>query len=214
MTAGRIKGNGFSLQVNHWDAFKGGILHQEKLKVSASLTNLPLVCWNSHAVEAIVSSFGLPHRLSRSSLKWKDLTSFDLELLCDDVDDIPEYVNVIVGPFTYNVQVKINFVSVLASSSTTSEESSGNNDGDWNFWFGSRERPPCPDNRKRPTRQPESAHPSRQTTSPRMESQELTRPSHCLLSFRHPRPRGDWSSLCLLAEYLQESSLCMARSLC
>ena len=43
-TAGQIKGEGFHLQVSHWDQFRGGLPHKLKLKVSASLFNLPLVC--------------------------------------------------------------------------------------------------------------------------------------------------------------------------
>ena len=58
MTGGRIKGNGFYLQVNHWNLLNGSIPHYGKLKVSASLFNLPLTCWNSQAMKIIVSSIG------------------------------------------------------------------------------------------------------------------------------------------------------------
>lgn len=68
MTLGRLKGNGFQVQISHWDQFKGGLPHNLKHKISASLLNLPLICWNSQSMATMVASFGLPHRVSKSCL--------------------------------------------------------------------------------------------------------------------------------------------------
>ena len=51
---------------------------------------------------AIISSFGVPHRVSRKYLRWEDLSSFDLQFFCESIEDVPESVDVSVGPFTYN----------------------------------------------------------------------------------------------------------------
>ncbi|KAG1342246.1 hypothetical protein COCNU_05G004750 [Cocos nucifera] len=152
MTGSRIRGNDFSLQVNHWDTFKGGASNQLNFKVSASLLNLPLACWNSHAVAMIVLSFGLPHRASKSCLKWENLASFDLDFFCDDIDEIPESVSVNVGPHVFNVQIRINFISERTPPDSHSiEDSSGGEGKDWDYWFGSGDRhPPPPENMTRP----------------------------------------------------------------
>ena len=84
MVDGRIQGNGFQLWVSHWDPFKGGIPRKLKLKISISQLNLPLVCWNSQAMAMIIRGFGLPHRASKSCLKWEDLTPFDFDFFCEE----------------------------------------------------------------------------------------------------------------------------------
>lgn len=108
MRGGTIKSNGFQLLVSHWDPYKRGVPHKLKLKVSASLINPPVSCWNSQAVAAIISSFGLPHGASKHCLNWQDLTSFDLDFFCEEIEDVPDSVNVSVGSFSYNVKIKIN----------------------------------------------------------------------------------------------------------
>ncbi|KAG1358679.1 hypothetical protein COCNU_08G001250 [Cocos nucifera] len=66
---------------------------------------------NSQVAATIVSSFGLPHRASKSCLKWEDLTSFDLDFFCEDIEDVPRSINVTVEPFISNVKGRINFIS-------------------------------------------------------------------------------------------------------
>ena len=54
MAAGHIRGDGFTLIVNHWNQFRGGERHNLKLKVYATLHNLPLFCWTAEAVVTII----------------------------------------------------------------------------------------------------------------------------------------------------------------
>ena len=82
----------------------------------------------------IVSSFGLPHKASKSYLKWEDLTSFDLNFFRDDIDEILELVNVTIGPHVFNVSVGMNFISERTPSDSQSiEESSGGEGEDWDY---------------------------------------------------------------------------------
>ncbi|KAG1362841.1 putative GEM-like protein 7 [Cocos nucifera] len=77
------------------------------------------------------------HWDSKSHLKSEDLTSFDLEFFCDGVEDIPESVNAIAGPFSYNVQIHINFITEQSPTSSFSSEWNPDNEGDdRKFWFG------------------------------------------------------------------------------
>ncbi|KAG1330807.1 hypothetical protein COCNU_02G007750 [Cocos nucifera] len=145
MTGGRIKGNGFSLQVNHWDPFRA----------------------------AIVSSFGLPHRASKACLKWDDLTSFDLDLFCEAIEDVPDYVNVSVGDFMCNIQIRVNFVSEFGPQGSISFEGSPDNeDEDWDYWFGPGEKSPQPPSKKRPATHLSSSSSRRQTSCKWVESSE------------------------------------------
>ncbi|KAG1335031.1 hypothetical protein COCNU_03G011500 [Cocos nucifera] len=92
---------------------------------------------------AIIFSFGLFHRASKSCLKWEDLTSFDLEFFCDDVEDISKSVNVTACPFTYNVQIHINFIRKQSPTGSSSSEGNPDNEGDdWKFWFGPSDNTP------------------------------------------------------------------------
>ncbi|KAG1347823.1 hypothetical protein COCNU_06G016520 [Cocos nucifera] len=142
---------------------RGGIPHKMKLKVSASLFNLPLLCWNFQAVTMIISSFGLPHRASKHCLKWEDLTSFDLDFFCEDIEDVPNSVNVSVGPFIYNVQIRVNFVSEQIPPGTPiSEEDSNSDRDDWDYWFGSGGDSHAPENKKQPEMDPEKNDTKRQ----------------------------------------------------
>ena len=59
----------------------------------------------------IISSFGLPYRASKSCLNWDDLTFFDIDFFCEEIEDVPKSVDVTVGPFTYNVKIRVKFVS-------------------------------------------------------------------------------------------------------
>lgn len=109
MTAGQIKGDGFSLQASRRDQHRGGISHGLiELMVSASLLDLSLMCWNAEALAAIRSSFGTPHRASLECLCWDDLTSFDINFFCEEMEDIPDSINVTIEPFIYNVEVRSN----------------------------------------------------------------------------------------------------------
>lgn len=202
MTGGRIRGNGFSLQINHWDQHRGGIPHRLKFKVSASLLNLPLTCWNSRAVATIISSFGFPHRASKACLRWDDLTTFDLDFFCDDIDDIPESVNVTVGPFTYIVQIKINFVSEQGPlDSGSSAGTPENDDEDWDYWFGPEDKSPPTTQNKRPADQASGSTSRRQASRPRLgNSPELAIEPILNSSSHHHEPliARDWESLWLL----------------
>lgn len=126
MASGHIRGDGFSLLVNRWNKFKGGIPHQLKYKVYATLKDLPLFCWTVDAVATIISGFGTPCRASRTSLRWDDLSGFDMVFYCEEYENIPEKIEVTVGPFTYSVSIIINFVAEksphFGDSSSASDE--------------------------------------------------------------------------------------------
>ena len=68
------------------------------------------------------------------------------------IEDIANFVNMMVGPFTYNVKVKINFVSEQVPPDTPSNDDSDDEDDDWEYWFRSSLRggSPRPKNRKHP----------------------------------------------------------------
>ena len=90
---GHIRGDGFSLITNYWNQFRGGILHDLKFKVYATLKNLPLFCWTVDIVATIISSFGSPCRASHSSLRWEDLSGFDIVFFCETVKNVPKSIH-------------------------------------------------------------------------------------------------------------------------
>ena len=106
---GRIRGDGFSLVVNHWDETKFCVHTNPRFKVNASLFNLPFICWNVNVVASIIARFGVPLRASHSTIQRDDLTSSDLQFLCDNLDAIHELIEVAVGGYTYQVRLVINF---------------------------------------------------------------------------------------------------------
>lgn len=86
---------------------------------------------------AIASSFGLPHRASKSCLHREDLTSFDFDFFYEEIDNILEFVQVTVGSLSYNVKVRINFVSeqgLSGTSNTQDESNSDNGEEDYGDW--------------------------------------------------------------------------------
>ena len=79
------------------------------------VTKLVQVSWTcpssvgTRMVANVISGFGVPIRASQSSTKWEDLSSFDLHFLCEDLEDIPEVVDITVGSFTHHIRVIINY---------------------------------------------------------------------------------------------------------
>ena len=110
MANGHIRGDGFTAIVNHWNQVFGGVHHNLRFKVYATIQNLPLVCWTAEVVATVLSSFGVPHSASKQSLRWEDLRGFDVVFFCEALENIPEKVQVTVGPYTYSVTVLINYV--------------------------------------------------------------------------------------------------------
>ena len=97
MAEGHIRGDGFTVVVNHWNQFSGGVRHKLKYEVYAILKDLPLFCWMEEAITGIISGFAVPHRASRSSLRWEDITGFDIVFFCEDISSILEMIKVMVG---------------------------------------------------------------------------------------------------------------------
>lgn len=129
MIQDRLKGNGFKVQVSQCNQFKGGLPYKLKLKVSSSLFNLSLICWNSQVVAIIVSSFGLPYQTSKSCLCWKDFTLFDF-FFCEDIESVAESAEETMGSLTYNVKVRVNFVFEQGSPGTPSLKDDSNIDSE------------------------------------------------------------------------------------
>ena len=98
MSQGHIRGDGFTLTVNHRNQYRGGARHNLKLKIFETLHNLPLSCWTTEAVATIIFGFGVLHRASCSSLLWEDLSGFDVVFYCKNFQDILKTIEVIVGP--------------------------------------------------------------------------------------------------------------------
>ncbi|EHA8587490.1 hypothetical protein COCNU_scaffold002416G000030 [Cocos nucifera] len=113
MAQGRIRGDGFTLLMNHWNQYKGGEHHNFKLKIYTTLFNLPLFCWNAEAVAIIISGFGVPQCASRSSLQWEDLRGFDIVFFCEDIESVPEVIKIqlnLLGKLPFRV---VTFPSLL-----------------------------------------------------------------------------------------------------
>lgn len=123
MVEGHINGNGFSLVENHWNPFRNANHHRLEFKIYATLIDLPLQCWMVDAVVGIISSFGVPHQDSRSSLNGEDLTSFDVIFFCEEFDDILEFV-VIMGSHVFKVLIVIYDVLEQAPNFESSPTSS------------------------------------------------------------------------------------------
>lgn len=80
-------------------------------------------------VANIVVGFRVTFRPSKSSVKWKDMSSFALHPYCKDLMAIPDLVDVIVGPFIYPInKVIVNFST--PHEPNFSDHSSSNNHGD------------------------------------------------------------------------------------
>lgn len=65
---GHLRGDGFTLLVNHWDKIRSCNPNKLKFKVSADLIKLSLICWSTDAIESIIAGYGVRFRASRSSL--------------------------------------------------------------------------------------------------------------------------------------------------
>ncbi|KAG1342316.1 hypothetical protein COCNU_05G005450 [Cocos nucifera] len=134
---------GFTLIVKHWDQRRKTYLLKIDLryKVCASLLDLPLMCWNVDAVATIISSFGMPFWANRSSLRWDNITSFDIQFYCKDLADIPEIIQVTIGPHTYAVRLIVKFsrleIPPFEDSASNKEDPDDLGDNECNFWFGS-----------------------------------------------------------------------------
>ncbi|EHA8587875.1 hypothetical protein COCNU_scaffold003431G000040 [Cocos nucifera] len=127
-----------------------------ELKVMASTSKL-IIGINSKEVLLASSNS------SKSCLKWEDLTSFNLDFFCEVIDDVPESIDVTVGPFVYNGTVRVNFVSEqVPPGASFSNEGSNSNGDDWKFWFGSGDGSPSPENRKRTSPEPARTIPTKQ----------------------------------------------------
>lgn len=85
MTEGHIRGDGFSLLVNCWNKFRGGVLHKLKYKIYATLKDLPLFCWMADVVATIISSFGIPYKF----LHWEDMSGFDVVSFYEEFEKHP-----------------------------------------------------------------------------------------------------------------------------
>ncbi|KAG1333951.1 hypothetical protein COCNU_03G000700 [Cocos nucifera] len=93
----------------------------------------------AEAVAGIISGFAIPHRASRSSLRWEDLTEFDIVFYCEDITDIPEKVEETVASRIYTVRIVINFITEQAPhyngmSPEPEEGQDDMNDDEWEFW--------------------------------------------------------------------------------
>ncbi|KAG1334217.1 hypothetical protein COCNU_03G003360 [Cocos nucifera] len=111
MAEGHIRGDDFTVIVNHWNHFRGGVRHKLRYKVYATLKDLPLFCWTTEVVAGIISDFAVPHRASRTSLWWDDLKGFDIIFFYEDISSIQEKVEVTIGSHTYSVGIVINFIT-------------------------------------------------------------------------------------------------------
>ncbi|KAG1330349.1 hypothetical protein COCNU_02G003170 [Cocos nucifera] len=136
-----IRGDGFTVIINHWNQFSGGVRHKLRYKVYATLKDLPLFCWTAEAVAGIISGFAVPHRASRTSLRWDDLTGFDIIFFCEDISSIPKKVEVTVGSRTYSVGIVINFITEQGPpfdgwNSEQQEDHNEMDDDEWKFWNG------------------------------------------------------------------------------
>ena len=130
--------------VNHWDPLGGATCHRLKPKVYASLINLPLQLWTTDAVATILSGFGVPYRASKTSLRWEDLTSFDVVFFREEME---------IGQFIYKVSMMINFVSeqepIFDDSTMGSSDNRGNeNDDGWDLWTNNEDHIPQTDERQ------------------------------------------------------------------
>lgn len=76
-----IRGEGFTLLVNHWDQTRSTIPHNLKFKVSINLLNLSLIYWYLEAIVNIGFGFRTTFHVSRSCMQWNKLSSFDLSII-------------------------------------------------------------------------------------------------------------------------------------
>lgn len=140
ISLGHIRGDGFTLVVNHWDQTIEGTQNKLRFKVCASLFNLLLIYWNVNAIASIIANFRVPLRANHSSINMEDLTSLDLHFLCENLESISEFIEVTVRAFCYRVRLVVNFSSpynpFLDHSSSQSEDHSNLGDSDLEFWFG------------------------------------------------------------------------------
>ena len=77
--------------------------------MAASLVNLSLIYWNIEVVGNIFFSFGAPLCAKRACKHWEDLTSFDVDFLCENLDSLSEVIEVTVGLHTYEVKLQIKY---------------------------------------------------------------------------------------------------------
>lgn len=145
LSLGLIKGEGCWLRIDHRDQTHGGTPHGLKFKVAAGLLDLLLVCRNLEFMATILPSFDVPLRASKASMSWEDLTSFDVTFLCEEIDTLPQSIEVTIGLNKFDIKLRVNYTSQYApptdrSPSSQDSDEAAMDEDELEFWFKSAEQ--------------------------------------------------------------------------
>lgn len=92
--------------------------HSLKYRVATCLNDLPPTCWNIESTGNIISSFGVPVYANKTCTSWEDLTTFNISFLYEDVNSLPQIIEVTVDYLTYEENKRLATTALISPLSS------------------------------------------------------------------------------------------------